>query len=391
MAAATIPVPVETAPPAPVLMDLAVDRSQFLAEVQAAARVTEGKTTVPILTHILLRTTTNGSLSITGSDLQRTITTECPAAVSSPGATAVPAQKLLTYLKLLPNGQINLKLLSNDRLQITAVHSRTKIPGMISGSYPAIPVSSGTRIHLSARALRTVIRQSLFAVATSQDKYLLNAGLLLLRSDRMGMVATDGRRLSLVEVHDETLTGRELRKILLPRECMSDLLALFSWSKEETIEFSEDESCLHFQLGVRKLSVRKPSGQFPNYESIVPRDNTTSVVLAASDLLASVQRVIKFADERSNAVKFHLANNMLTVSASSANCGESQESLPLSYTSTPVTIGFNGIFLIEFIKAIGAEGQVRLALKDSASAAIITPEAFNPEYQQRYVVMPMRV
>jgi DNA polymerase-3 subunit beta len=325
MAAATIPVPTETKSPAPVLMELAIDRGQFLAEVQAATRVTEGKSTVPILTHLLLKTTTNGSLSVTGSDLQRTITTECPAAIKSQGAAAVPAQKLLTYLKLLPNGQVNLKLLGNDRLQITAANSRTKIPGMKPESYPAIPVASGVLIRLSARALRTVIRQSLFAVATSQDKYLLNAGLLLLRSDRMGMVATDGRRLSMVEVHDEALAGEGLRKVLLPRECMSDLLALFSWSKEETVEFREDETCLYFQLGPRKLSVRKLTGQFPNYEAILPRDNTNSVVLASSDLLASVERVLEFADERSNAVKLHLADNLLTLSASMANRGESQD------------------------------------------------------------------
>ena len=381
MAAATIPVPSEAKVSNPSLMELAVDRAQFFAEVQAAARVTEGKSTVPILTYLLLKTTADGALSITGSDLQRTVTTECAAAVKTLGSAAVPAQKLLNYLKLL----------GNDQLQITAGHSRTKFPGLGPVAYPSIRSPSGPCIRLSARALRTVIRQSLFAVATSQDKFLLNAGLLMLRSDRMGMVATDGRRLSMVEVHDEALAGGEMKKVLLPRECMSDLLALFSWSKEETIEFSEDDTGLYFQIGPRKLSVRKLTGQFPNYEAILPRDNSNYVVLAASDLLGSVQRVLEFADERSNAVKLHLADNMLTVSASMANRRESQESLPLNYSSTPVTIGFNGAFLIEFIKTIGAEGDVRLALKDGSSAAVLTPEAFNPEYQQRYVVMPMRV
>jgi DNA polymerase-3 subunit beta len=391
MAAATIPVPSEAKGPNPSLMELAVDRAQFFAEVQAAGRVTEGKSTVPILTHLLLKTTADGALSITGSDLQRTLTTECAAAVKTQGSAAVPAQKLLNYLKLLPNGRINLKLLGNDQLQITAGHSRTKFPGLEPAAYPSIPSPSGPCIRLSARALRTVIRQSLFAVATSQDKFLLNAGLLMLRSDRMGMVATDGRRLSMVEVHDEALAGGEMKKVLLPRECMSDLLALFSWSKEETVEFREDDTSLYFQIGPRKLSVRKLTGQFPNYEAILPRDNSNYVVLAASDLLSSVQRVLEFADERSNAVKLHLADNMLTVSASMANRGESHESLPLSYSSAPVTIGFNGAFLIEFIKTIGADGEIRLALKDGNSAAVLTPEAFNPEYQQRYVVMPMRV
>jgi DNA polymerase III beta subunit, N-terminal domain len=192
MAAATIPVPTEAEVSNPSLMELAVDRAQFFAEVQAAARVTEGKSTVPILTHLLLKTTADGALSITGSDLQRTLTTECAAALKTQGSAAVPGQKLLNYLKLLPNGRINLKLLGNDQLQITAGHSRTKFPGLGPAAYPSIPSPSGPRIQLSARALRTVIRQSLFAVATSQDKFLLNAGLLMLRSDRMGRLKKDG-------------------------------------------------------------------------------------------------------------------------------------------------------------------------------------------------------
>lgn len=82
---------------------------------------------------------------------------------------------------------------------------------------------------------------------------------------------------------------------------------------------------------------------------------------------------------------------MLTVSASVADRGESQESLPLSYSASPVTIGFNGSYLVDFIKTVGIDGDLRLALKDGTTAAVISPEAFNPEFQQRYVVMPLRV
>lgn len=373
------------------LLDLSVDRNELLAEVQAASRVTEGKTTVPILTHLLLDARTKGVIAIMGSNLQRTLCTECPAQVRVAGTAAIPAQKLLNYLKLLPNGRVNLKVLPNHQLQITSGHSRTRMPGLAPESYPMVALSPKESIPISVRALRTLIRQSLFAVATSEEKYLLNAGLLLLRTGRMGMVATDGRRLSMVEIEEDGPVYDTLRKVLLPRECMGDLMALFSWSKEETLGFSEDETSLFFQLGPRRLSVQKLTGVFPNYEQILPRENHHCAVVPARDLYTSVQRALEFADERSSAVKLHLSENLLTVSASVVDRGESQESLPLSYSAPPVTIGFNGTYLVDFIKTVGTEGDLRLALKDGTTAAVISPEAFHPEFQQRYVVMPLRV
>jgi DNA polymerase-3 subunit beta len=388
--AVATPLAAEKASDAP-LMEVTVDRSQLLAEVMAAARVTDGKSTQPLLSHLLLRATGGGLLSITGSDLKRTMTTECPAAIKTFGEATVSAQKLLAYLKLLPAGNVSIKLLSNHQLLITAGRSRTRMPGLAPNSYPSSPSIAIAPLRLSCRGLKTLIRQSLFAVASSEDRYLFNAALLLLRQDRMGMVATDGRRLSLVEVQEDSLAIEGFKKVLLSRESMSDLLSLFNSGKDESVDFSEDESNFFFQIGPRILTVRKLIGQFPNYEAILPRDAMNSVVLGTSELLSSLQRILEFSDERSSAVKLHLDKNTLTVSASAADRGESEEILPLSYTADAVTIGFNGHFLVEFLKTIGGDGEVRLALKDGKSAAVITPEAFNPEYHQKYVVMPMRI
>jgi DNA polymerase-3 subunit beta len=372
-------------------MEFVADRNQLLTEVAATARVSDGKNTQPLLSHLLFRANTHGALSITGSDLKRTVTTECPAAVTTPGEATVPAQKLLSYLKLLPGGKVSMKLLANHQMQVTSGRSRTRMPGLSPNSFPPAPLATATPLRLSSRGLKALIRQSLFAVANSEDRYLFNAALLLLRQDRMGMVATDGRRLSLVEVQEDSLAIEGYKKVLLPRECMSDLISLFNSSKDEFIDLSEDETTVFFQIGARTLSVRKLVGQFPNYEAILPRDAMNSVILRSADLLASLQRVLEFADERSSAVKLQLAKNTLTVSASAADKGESHEVLPLSYTAADVTIGFNGHFIVEFLKAIGTEGEIRLSLKDGSSAAVITPEAMNLEFQQKYVVMPMRI
>lgn len=207
----------------------------------------------------------------------------------------------------------------------------------------------------------------------------------------MGMVATDGHRMSLVETTDAEAMLEGLSKTLLPRECMIDLLSLLNATKEESIDFSQDEANVYFRLGGRRLSVRKLAGQFPNYEAAVPRDQTIFTIVPTAELLVSVQRVLEFADARTSGVKLHLEANALTISSSSPDCGESEEVLPVNYSSSPITIGFNGTYLMEFLKTIGGEGEVRVSLKDKDSAALITPEGLNIEYQQRYVVMPMRV
>ncbi len=245
------------------LLEFVVDRNQLLTEVAAAARASDTKSTPPLLSHLLLRARGGDILSITGTDLQRTVTTECSAAIKTLGEATVPAQKLLSYLKLLPEGRMTMKLNTNHQMQISAGHSKTKMPGLAPNSFPAAPAADATTVRLSSRGLKTLIRQSLFAVATSGDRYLFNAALLLLRADRMGMVATDGHRLSLVEVQEDGLAIDGYRKVLLPRECMGDLLSLFGTSKNESVEFGEADNTIFIQIGHRTLSVRKLIGQFP--------------------------------------------------------------------------------------------------------------------------------
>ena len=372
-------------------MELSVDRNNLLAEVTAAARVSESKATMPILTHLLLEAHADGLLTITSTDLQRAFTTECAAQVKVPGTAAVPAQRFLDYLKLLPPGPVHIKVLSNAHLQVNAGSSRTRMPGRAPAEFPKIPAPPAQTIRLSCRVLRTLVRQSLFAVSTAEDRHALKAALLLLRPDRAGMVATDGHRLSFVVIPEDGIPVEGNQKSLIPRECLLDLLSLLSSIKEEGVDFGEDDKNLYFRIGFRQLSVRKLVGQFPNYEKVMPTDLPNSTVIRSDDLLASIQRVLEFSDARSNGVKLQLAENTLKISSSAPELGESEETLAVSYAQEPVTIGFNGNYLVEFLKTIGEKGTMRLSFKDANSAGLMVPESMNPEYQQRYVVMPMKI
>jgi DNA polymerase-3 subunit beta len=215
----------------------------------------------------------------------------------------------------------------------------------------------------------------------SDDRYLLKAALRLLSPDRAGMVATDGHRLSFVVVPDEGISVRDVQKSLLPRECLTDLLSLLSATKEETVHFSEDDATLYFQIGPKLLSVRKLAGKFPDYEAILPKGLPHSMVIRSAELMTSIQRVLEFSDERSNGVKFHLADNTLKISSSAPDRGESEETLPVSYGGEPITIGFNGNDLVEFLRTIGDKGSMRLSLRDSTSAGVLIPENMSAEFQ----------
>jgi DNA polymerase-3 subunit beta len=138
------------------------------------------------------------------------------------------------------------------------------------------------------------------------------------------------------------------------------------------------------------MTSRQLTGQFPNYEAVLPKDNNKSVTVRCEDLTGAIQRVAQFADERSGAVRMKLEKNELKVSSSSTESGESEDSIEVRFEGDPIIIGFNSHYLIDFLKVTGA-GEVRLEFKDSQSAGQMRPAEGGDEYNYRYIVMPMRI
>jgi DNA polymerase-3 subunit beta len=195
-----------------------------------------------------------------------------------------------------------------------------------------------------------------------------------------------------VEKTNETLAGISGEKrVLIPRKALHELEQLLSVSAAEKIEFADDEHTLYFRVAHRTLSTRKLSGQFPNFEAVMPRDNTKFAVVRASELAAAIERVAQFSDERSGAIRLRLESNELKLSASSSESGESEDTIDTPYTSDPIAVGFNSGYILDFLRALGNEGEVRLEFKDSQSAGQMRPEDPDAEYKYRYVLMPMRI
>jgi DNA polymerase-3 subunit beta len=212
------------------------------------------------------------------------------------------------------------------------------------------------------------------------------------------MVATDGHRLSHIEKTGEPIEGISgEKKTLIPRKALAELsglLANMEPNKDKApqfIEFADDDQTLFFKVGGRILTSRKLTGQFPNYEAVLPRDNNKFVIVRSEDLMASIQRVAQFADERSGAIKIRLEQNELKLSAQSTDAGESEDIIETPYNYDPLVVGFNSSYLVEFLRAIGVAGEVRLEFKDAQSAGQMRPEDANEDTRYRYILMPMRI
>ena len=378
-------------------LEITVSRAELLRELTAAQSVVERKTTIPILSNFLFEASIgedgNGRLTITATDLDQSLRTSCAAKVKKPGACTIPARKLYDYIKLLADGDISMKLLDNHWVQIRSGRSNTKMVGMARANFPQVPdFPPAGAYKIATSALANMIAKTIFAISNEESRYTLNGALLVLKAESMAMVATDGHRLAHIEKLGESLEGiTGEKKTLIPRKALAELSSLLSNTDSEVIEFSDDDQTLFFRVGGRVLTSRKLTGQFPNYEAVLPRDNTKFVIVRSEDLMASIQRVAQFADERSGAIKIRLEQNELKLSAQSTDAGESEDIIETPYNYDPLVVGFNSSYLVDFLRATGVQGEVRLEFKDAQSAGQMRPEDANEDVKYRYILMPMRI
>ena len=373
-------------------MEITVSRQELLKELTATQSVVERKTTIPILSNFLLEAD-GERLTITATDLEQAIRTSAAVKVKKPGSCTIPARKLYDYVKLLPDGDISIKLLENHWVQIRSGRSNTKMVGLGRANYPQVPeMPEGLSVQLPTAVMRKLISHTIFAISSEESRYTLNGALLILKPESIAMVATDGHRLSFIEKTEEPLEGISgERRTLIPRKALAEIYALIQSSEAESFSFAEDEQRMFFAIGHRTLSSMKLTGQFPNFEAVLPRENNKFAIVRSTELSAAIGRVAQFAEERSGAIRLRLEQNELKISAQSSESGESEDSIETPYNFDPIYVGFNSSYMLDFLKAIGNEGEVRLEFKDAQSAGQMRPEDPDSLYKYRYVLMPMRI
>ncbi len=284
-------------------MEFTVSKADLVRELSLSQGVVEKKTTIPILSNVLLEAS-GDRLTLTATDLELGVRCSCAARVKKEGAGTVPARKLLEYVRLLPEGDVQMKFLENHWVSITCGRSKTRIAGMSRDSFPELPRMPDPIAEIPVKALASLIARTSFAISMEESRFTLSGALLILRPDSMTMVATDGHRLAYVQTPgDNTGVGQQFRA-LVPKKAMGELVKLAEDAQPEAkAAFAGDENHLFFKVGERLLITRKLTGNFPDYERVLPKDHTLVVRLQKEEIRAAIERVAQFADERSRAIR----------------------------------------------------------------------------------------
>ncbi|HEY6292094.1 MAG TPA: DNA polymerase III subunit beta [Terriglobia bacterium] len=371
-------------------MEFSAKKSELLRELDLAQGVVEKKATIPILSNLLLEAG-DGYIRLSATDLELGISSKCPAKIKKDGAGTVPARRLVEIVRSLPEADVRFKILENHWVQLNCERSSFKLVGMARDNFPALPQVPASLASIPGAALATLIRRTAFAVSSEESRYTLNGALLLLKPETATMVATDGHRLALVE-HDVKVGGlsNELR-ILVPRKAMAEIEKLLSQTSDDApVEISKDDSHLFFSVGERILISRLLTGQFPNYEAVLPKETPRLAELDKEAFTAALRRVALLSDERSHAVRLRLDKGQLELFSTSGEYGEAQEGIDASYQDEAMEIGFNHQYILDFLGVLGESEKIRLELQDEQSAGQLRPVG-EEAYRYRYVVMPMRI
>jgi DNA polymerase III subunit beta len=367
-------------------MEFTVSKADLVRELGLSQGVVEKKTTIPILSNVLLEAK-GDRIILTATDLELGIRCSCPARIKKEGAGTIPARKLLEYVRLLPDTDLTIKFLDNHWASLTCGRSKTKIAGMSRDSFPELPQMPAAIAEVPVKLLSAMITRTMFAISMEESRFTLNGALLLLKDEMITMVATDGHRLAFVEM---ALPGQQGFRALIPRKAMGEIIKLADEGAADTkVTITGDDNHLFFQFGDRLLITRKLTGNFPDYERVLPKENSNIAKLAKAEIRGAIERVAQFADERSRAIRVQFLPGEVKVFSSSVEMGESEESVTSEYTGPDLEIGFNAQYLLDFFKAISQDHLV-FALKDQKSAGELRPSTDGPE-QYRYVVMPMRI
>jgi DNA polymerase-3 subunit beta len=369
-------------------MKLTITREQLQEGLVAVAASVPAKTTLPILSNILLEATKEG-IRLSGTDLDIAVSTTVSASIDQEGAITLPARKLVEIVRELPSAAIRLTASGEQRVTIECGRSRFRLLGLPREEFPAFPsvkFEGGWRT--SSKELQKLIGHVAFAASTEESRPILNGVLWELRPERMRMVATNGHRLARMDVPTSETQGASQADLIVPPKALEQIRRLFD--TDETVEIARSENHLGFRTSSTQIFTRLIEGPYPNYEQVIPRENDKAATADKMALTAALRRMSIVASDQTHRIRMAFANGSCKLSVQTPDLGEAQEELNVSYEGDPLEIGFNAAYLLEILKYIPTD-EVRMTFKAPERAATCEPVGWDDPASYLALVMPLRL
>ena len=363
-------------------MKLSVSKEKLLEGLQTVQNVVSTRTTLPILSNVLLEAA-DGQLRLTTTDLDVGMRGAIEATIEKPGAATLPARRLFTIVRELPSAEILLEVDSKSIASIRCGPSFFKIMGLPQEEFPPLPKFEDAKTFtLRQKDLKDGLRKTAYAISTDETRYVLNGILFSFKDNKLTLVATDGRRLALVDIELEFPRSHEI-DIILPTKAVTELARLVS--EEGDIRMSVSENQVAFEVDGTLLVSKLIEGNYPNYRQVIPPEAKERITLERESFLNTVHRVSLLSSEKSNSVKLVFSKNNIDIIANTPEVGEARESLPVSYKGRDFSVAFNPEFLMAPLRNLPND-EVFLDLIDEMSPGVIKVQS-----PFLYVLMPMRI
>ena len=358
-----------------------------MSGLQAVQNVVSNRTTLPILSNVLLRAE-GDKLELTATDLDVTIACSVEAKVNKPGSTTVPVKKLFGIVRELGNSEIDLEVDDKNVCSIRSGASFYKINGLSADEFPPMPkFKEEKKVELPQEKIRGMMKKTSFAISTDESRYVLNGIYISLKDHKMTMVATDGRRLALVD-EELDVSEKSQGEFIAPAKAVNELNRLLQDKGELEIRYSENQASFTLKddkNGSILIVTKLIEGNYPNYRQVIPTEVKERISLAREEFLHALRRAEIMTSEKSNSVKLSFGKNKLEITANSPEVGEAKETLAINYKGAEMAIAFNPKYMIDPLTAL-TNDEVFIELIDELSPGVLK---INGPFL--YVVMPMRL
>jgi DNA polymerase-3 subunit beta len=368
-------------------MNLTISKEQIINGLQAVQNVVSTRTTLPILSNVLLRAD-GDHLEFTATDLDVTITCAVEAKVKKGGASTVPVKKLFGIVRELANADIDLQVDEKNVCTIQSGASFYKINGLSADEFPPPPkFGEDKKVTLPQETVRGMMKKTSFAISSDESRYVLNGIFISLKDHKMTMVATDGRRLALAD-EEVDVSEKSQGEFIVPAKAVNELNRLLQDKGEIEVRYADNQAAFALKdekAGPVLIITKLIEGNYPNYRQVIPAETKERVALVREEFLHALRRAEIMTSEKSNSVKLSFGKNRLEITANSPEVGEAKETLAINYKGPEMAIAFNPKYMIDPLNAL-ANDEVFLELIDELSPGVLK---INGPFL--YVVMPMRL